>query len=112
MQGGGTKKHWVNEEVYEQFKEAAKRLRDRIDKLQPQMQFDPAAARPAAELSLQAIGLAADVAEQYDRQKGELGMLDFDDLLIHARDLLVGDDSRLSLRESRRDFRRAKGDYR
>ena len=41
VQGGGTKKHWVNEEVYEQFKEAAKRLRERIDKLQPQMQFDP-----------------------------------------------------------------------
>ncbi len=91
VQGGGTKKHWVNEEVYEQFKEAAKRLRDRIDKLQPQMQFDPAAARPAAELSLQAIGLAADVAEQYDRRKRELGRLDFDDLLIYARDLLVGD---------------------
>jgi ATP-dependent helicase/nuclease subunit A len=90
VQGGGTKKHWATEEVYEQFKEAAKRLRDRIDKLQPQVQFDPLAARPAAELSLQAIGLAADVAGQYDRRKSELGMLDFDDLLIRARDLLVG----------------------
>jgi len=90
VQGGGTKKHWVNEDVYEQFKDAAKRLRDRIDKVQPQMQFDPAAARPAAETSLQAIGLAGDVAEQYDGRKRELGMLDFDDLLIRARDLLVG----------------------
>ncbi len=104
MQGGGTKKHWANEEVYEQFKDAAKRLRDRIDKLQPQMQFDPTAALSAAGLSLQAIGLAAGVAEQYDQRKRELGMLDFDDLLIRARDLLVGDDSRISLRESGATF--------
>ena len=30
------------------------------------------------------------MAEQYDRKKRELGVLDFNDLLIHARDLLVG----------------------
>ena len=90
VQGGGTKKHWATEEVYERFKEAAKRLRERIDKLQPQVQFDPLAARPAADLSLQAIGLAAGVAQQYDRRKSEMGRLDFDNLLIRARDLLVG----------------------
>ncbi len=90
VQGGGTKKHWTNEGIYEQFKQSAKRLRDRIDKLRPRMQFDPVAARAAADLSLQAIGLAAGVAERYDQEKRERGMLDFDDLLIHARDLLVG----------------------
>ncbi|MCD4726295.1 MAG: UvrD-helicase domain-containing protein, partial [Pirellulales bacterium] len=52
--------------------------------------FDATAARPAAEAALQAIGLAADVAEQYERRKRELAVLDFNDLLIHARRLLVG----------------------
>ena len=90
VQGGGSKKNWVNEDVFGQFRDAAKRLRDRIDKVEKQMQFDALAAQPAAEASLQAISLAADVAEQYDSRKRELGMLDFDDLLIHARDLLIG----------------------
>ena len=77
VQGGGTKKNWVSEEVFEQFRDAAKGLRDRIDKVEKQMQFDAAAARPAAEVSLQAIALAADVAEQYDQRKRELGHVGF-----------------------------------
>ena len=60
MQGGGTKKDWVSEEVYEQFRDAAKELRDAIDDVEQRMQFDAAAARPAAETALQLLGLAAD----------------------------------------------------
>ena len=52
VQGGGTKKHWVNEDVYNQFRDAAKTLRDAIDDVAERMQFDPAAARPAAALAL------------------------------------------------------------
>jgi ATP-dependent helicase/nuclease subunit A len=94
VQGGGTKKNWATEDVYERFKDAAKRLRDQIDKAKPQMRFDAAAARSAAKLALQAVALASDVAEQYEREKRELGVLDFDDLLIGVRKLLVGDDRR------------------
>jgi ATP-dependent helicase/nuclease subunit A len=90
VQGGGTKKDWVNEEVYGRFRDAAKELRDEIDAVQPHMQFDAAAARPAAETALQVLGLAADLAAQYERKKQELGVRDFNDLLILARNLLVG----------------------
>ncbi|MBU4398286.1 MAG: UvrD-helicase domain-containing protein, partial [Planctomycetes bacterium] len=89
VQGAG-KKHWVDEEAYERFKDAAKTLREAVDGVLERMSFDAAAARPAAEAALQAIGLAADVAEQYERRKRELAVLDFNDLLIHARRLLVG----------------------
>ena len=89
VQGAG-KKHWVDDEAYERFKDAAKTLREAVDGVLERMSFDAAAARPAAEAALQAIGLAAEVAEQYERRKRELAVLDFNDLLIHARRLLVG----------------------
>jgi ATP-dependent helicase/nuclease subunit A len=90
VQGGGTKKNWVNEQVYNRFRDAAKALRDAIDQVESRLRFDPAAARPAAELALELLGLAADVAQRYEQRKRELGVLDFDDLLIRARQLLVG----------------------
>jgi ATP-dependent helicase/nuclease subunit A len=92
VQGGGTAKHWANKDVYEQFKDAAKRLREHIDRVKPQMQFDAAAARPAAEAALRTVALASDVAEQYEREKRDLRVLDFDDLLICVRELLVRPD--------------------
>ena len=91
MVQGVNKKHWISEAVFEQFKEAAASVRKAIDNVEKQMQFDAAAALPAAETALQAMTLAADVAEQYDGKKRELGVLDFNDLLIHARRLLVGE---------------------
>ena len=51
----------------------------------------PSAALPAAQAALQALTLAAGVAEAYDRRKKELGVLDFNDLLIHAQRLLLGE---------------------
>ncbi len=92
VQGGGTNKHWVNEEIYAQFRDAAKALRDAIDGVAAQIEFDRAAAMPAAEAALQALCLAADMATEYDRRKQELAVLDFNDLLIRARDLLVDPD--------------------
>lgn len=91
VQGVG-KKHWVSEEVYERFRDAAKSLREAIDAVAARLNFDVSAARGAAEASLLALALAADVAEEYDRRKSELGVLDFNDLLILARRLLVGPD--------------------
>jgi ATP-dependent helicase/nuclease subunit A len=90
VQGGGTKKDWVSEDVYNQFRDAAKALRDAIDEVESRLQFDPATALPAAALALQLLSLTADVAQHYEQRKRELGMLDFDDLLIRARQLLVG----------------------
>ena len=65
-------------------------MRDAIDQVESRLQFDPATARPAAAMALELLGLAADVAQRYEQRKRELGVLDFDDLLIRARQLLVG----------------------
>ena len=87
----GRRRHWVSEAVYERFRDAAKELREAIDGVQRRMQFDPAAARPR-----RGIGPANCSAwpptwpGTYDERKRELGVLDFDDLLIRARNLLVG----------------------
>ena len=90
VQGGATKNTWGNAAAFEQFRDAAKTLRDAIDNVDMHMQFDAAAARPAAETALHVLRLAADLADQYDAKKRELAVLDFNDLLIHARRLLAG----------------------
>ena len=73
VQGGGTKKDWVSEQVYGRFRDAAKALRDAIDEVESRLQFDPAAARPAAAMALELLGLAADVAGHYDRTETRVG---------------------------------------
>ena len=90
VQGGGGKKAWSSEDAYNAFRDAAKELRDAIDKVGDQAAFDPAAALPAAEASLKLLEVAHGLAAAYEQRKKELAALDFDDLLIAARDLLVG----------------------
>ncbi len=90
VQGGGGKKAWAEETDYEEFKNAATELRKLVEKTQKCGDFDVEAALPTAAKALQLLGVAAGVAEAYEQQKRELGVLDFDDLMIQARDLLVG----------------------
>ena len=89
VQGGGGKKAWPSEAVYDEFREAAQRLRDAIKSVEADVAFDAAAARPAAEIGLRLFSVAHGVSQTYDRRKQELAALDFDDLLIHARRLLT-----------------------
>ncbi len=96
VQGGGGKKAWDDEEAYREFADAAGALRKQIDavagnsKKPGYVTFDAAAARPAAEMALRLLGVAADVCGAYETEKRELGVLDFNDLMIHARELLTG----------------------
>ena len=90
VQGGGGKKAWPSEDVYEAFRDAAERLRKEIDKVKDQLAFDPQAARPAAETALRVLSVAESVAVAFEKQKEQLAALDFNDLLIRARDLLTG----------------------
>jgi len=90
VQGGGGKKAWVSEEVYSTFRDAAAALRKEIDRAQKHLTFTADAALPAAESALRLLRVAADVAELYDGEKRQLGAVDFNDLLIRARQLLVG----------------------
>ena len=41
VQGGGGKKAWSSEEVYDAFRDAAEALRETIDKVADQTAFDP-----------------------------------------------------------------------
>jgi len=88
--GGGGKKAWADEAVYGRFKTACEKLRKGIKDTQERAGFDAEAARPAAETALRLLAITGEVAAAYQAEKRELGVLDFDDLLIHARDLLAG----------------------
>ena len=90
VQGGGTKKNWSHEELYNRFRDAAAALRKNIDSFKKNASFNAVAALPVAEMGVRLLHLSEEAAQEYEREKQTLGVLDFDDLLIHARRLLVG----------------------
>ena len=90
VQGGGGKKAWPSEDIYESFRDAAAELRGLIDQTQKRLAFEAEAARPAAETALRLLAVCDGVAAAYEAEKRDLAALDFDDLLIRARDLLLG----------------------
>jgi ATP-dependent helicase/nuclease subunit A len=89
VRGAGTKKDWPSEELYKQYCEAVTTFRKTIDGFKDKIAFDANTARPAAEIGLQLLQLADSVGQAYDAEKQALGVLDFNDLLIHAKRLLV-----------------------
>jgi ATP-dependent helicase/nuclease subunit A len=98
LKGAGTKKDWPSDELYNKYKDAAVALRDTIDGLKNQISFDPNAARQAAETGLRLLSLADSVGQAYNAEKQNRNTLDFNDLLIHAKNLLVGE-KRKNLRQ-------------
>ncbi len=88
VQGGGTKKDWPNEEIYARVKDLLTAIRADIVSLQQSLTFDAAAALPAAELGLHLLAVTEPIAAEFANRKQQLSSLDFDDLLILARELL------------------------
>ena len=88
IRGAGTKKDWPDAEVYELLSETLEGVRKQIDKLAGMLEVDPTYGRRGAEIGLCAVRVAQRVGERYDRAKSEKGVLDFDDLLLRARNLL------------------------
>lgn len=86
--GGGTEKDWVSKERQEQVKDAFAKLRSTIDRLQKDLSFDEADVTLAAEIACRALRLTEQTANAYALAKRVQGVLDFDDLLLHARNLL------------------------
>jgi ATP-dependent helicase/nuclease subunit A len=82
-------KHWPSEELHDEFGELATGLREEAKALLGQLTIDPAAALVAARSGIALLKLAAEIDAAYDAEKSEQGVLDFDDLLIHARRLLI-----------------------
>ena len=88
IQGGGGKDVWPDEEAYVAVKEALEDLRGRVDRAIEQLDYEPEDILPAAELSLRMLRITEKVGAVYDERKRAGAWLDFDDLLIKARDLL------------------------
>ncbi|WP_373653587.1 UvrD-helicase domain-containing protein [Schlesneria sp. DSM 10557] len=88
VQGGGGKKDWVSDERQEEAKLVLEKMRKAVDKLREQLEFDPQHVAISAELACRAVRLTQLTAAEYAAAKRAQGVLDFDDLLLHARDLL------------------------
>ncbi len=89
VQGAGHKKKWPSEVIYECFKIAAEKVRDDVKWSKPFLDFDSSAARADAMAGQQLLGLVKAVVEQYEKHKDESAWLDFNDLLVRARNLLT-----------------------
>ncbi len=88
VQGGGGKSVWSSEDLFEAVKDRFSDLRDEIDRLLKQVPIAVDDVRLAAEFACRGLRLARQVAESYESLKRQSGALDFDDLLLKARDLL------------------------
>ncbi len=96
VQGGGGVNAWPDADAYEVFRNASAELRDLVKPLIALMEFNPADAREAAMLGTTLLQLADHVFAAYWKRKQELRVLDFNDLLVRARSLLVGDGGTLA----------------
>src|SRR5262249_943154 len=88
VQGGGTKAVWCDEATYEAVKEALTEFREAVDRTIEQWTYQADAPLPAAAIGLAALRVVEQVGRVYDRHKQAGAWLDFDDLLLGARDLL------------------------
>ncbi len=88
VQGGGGKSAWPSEDIYNAVSGHFKDLRAQIDKVVEKMDIDEADVVLAAELACQGLRLTRQAVEEYESRKRTSAALDFDDLLLRARDLL------------------------
>lgn len=79
---------WETEEIFEQLKSGLEILRKELKKIQEDLAFDPEHVGLAAEFGLAALRVADRVGQRYDQAKRDAALLDFDDLLLLARNLL------------------------
>ncbi len=90
IKGADAKKAWEGlEDEKRRYGELLTDLREAAKKIEAKASFDATAARPAARATLQLLALSQPIAEAYETRKRELGRLDFDDLMLKARDLLT-----------------------
>jgi ATP-dependent helicase/nuclease subunit A len=88
VQGGGSKNNWEPKDGYDDIKEALTDLRDQIDKVRKQLDYNPDDLLRGAEISLCALRATQAVGAHYDETKRDSAVVDFDDLLLQARNLL------------------------
>ena len=88
VKGGGTKKNWPREEVYQEVSERLKTFRDTLDALITILEPDAGRSLNPAADGLRFARLAREAVEAYAEAKKDEGSLDFDDQLLKVRDLL------------------------
>jgi ATP-dependent helicase/nuclease subunit A len=88
VQGGGGPRVWPSPETYEAVKDGLKALRSSADEILDWGEGDAETAQQAAEYGLGFLRLTRSASQAYEQSKDTAGMLDFDDLLYRARDLL------------------------
>ena len=101
VQGGGTSKDWASPEIHKEVGKSLEKLRTQIKDLSKFFDDDPTAP-DAADHCLAVARLAAGAVADYRRAKAEAGSLDFDDLLLKARDLLRDGPDRIRRAEAER----------
>lgn len=98
VQGVCKEGDWIDPCDFARFKQAAEKMRKLVKASALQRPIDLAAAREAAELGLALVRLAADVGDAIAATKKRRGQLEFDDLLVRARDLLT-DERHVAIRQ-------------
>lgn len=88
VQGGGLAKPWSSPEVYNDVKNTLGDVREDAKDLAQKLYVNDADLELAAAFSCRALRLARQTAQAYADAKKTQGLLDYDDLLLHARDLL------------------------
>jgi ATP-dependent helicase/nuclease subunit A len=87
--GGEKVKAWGgDEDVYAQVKDAFEGYREALKKFQKEFADEPEELTEAVRVGQRFVRVALDVADAYQARKARAGGLDFQDLLVRARDLL------------------------
>lgn len=91
VQGGGGKKDWISDEAKEQVTTSFAKLRKATDDLIERLDVSHDDLITSTQLACRALHLTNQMASAYADAKQSEGVLDFDDLLLHARNLLRDD---------------------
>lgn len=91
--GGGGKKDWVSDEAQEAVKQSFEELRKKIDDLKKDLSHSAQDVATSAEIACRGLHLAQRILADYAAAKRAQGVLDFDDLLLQARNLLRDNES-------------------
>lgn len=93
VQGGGGKKDWISEECQEEVKQAFEKLRKKAQDLSAELSYNENDVALSAEIACRALRLVRRILADYSVAKQAQGVLDFDDLLLRARNLLRDNES-------------------
>jgi ATP-dependent helicase/nuclease subunit A len=87
--GPATKKNWSDESQFAAFRDACEKIRDSIKKSILDRPWNEAELQETAQVGLDLLALAADVSNCYQLAKQQLNVLEFDDLIQKAHQLLT-----------------------